>query len=656
MSEHQSIPGTGKAPGDARTPRDPRMSERDIYLFNEGTHYRLYDHLGSHMVTRDGVDGVSFGVWAPNAERVSCVGDFNNWRPGSHALARVGESGIWEGFIPGLEKGTIYKYHVESRFNMYRVNKADPFAVHHETPSATGSRVWNLDYTWNDREWMDTRGSKQRLDSPISIYEVHAGSWRLHTEDGGRLYSYDQLAAMLPTYAQERGFTHVEFLPLTEHPLYRSWGYQTTGYFAPTARMGPPQGLMTLIDALHRHNIGVILDWVPAHFPSDEHGLGYFDGTHLFEHADPRQGFHPDWKSLIFNYGRNEVRAYLISSALFWLDKYHIDGLRLDAVASMLYLNYSREDGEWVANQFGGRENLEAIDFLQTLNKEVYRCYPDVQTFAEESTAWPHVSKPVYDGGLGFGFKWDMGWMHDTLKHLGRDPVHRRYHYNELTFRGMYMHAEHYTLPLSHDEVVHMKGSLLGKMHGDDWQKRANLRLLLTNQWTQPGKKLLFMGCEFAQPSEWNEERQLDWHVLDDPRHAGILALVDRLNHLYKSIPALHELDADPAGFQWVEANDRDRGVLAFLRKGKSADQVVLCCFNTTPVPHHDVLLGVPSDGRWVELLNTDAEIYGGSNVGNRGAVEAFPMHHHDQPFSLRATLPPLGALVLAPESIAGSV
>ncbi len=625
----------------------PGMTPHDIHLFNEGTHYRLHQHLGAHLGVRDGKQGVAFGVWAPNAERVSVVGDFNDWQPRVNPLEPAQGSGVWEGFVEGLGRGTIYKYHIESRHNGYRVNKADPFGIHHETPPQTGSRVWDLDYTWNDDEWMKTRGKCQSLEAPISIYEMHIGSWKLSPADGGRTHSYEELADILPQYLADRGFTHVEFLPVMEHPLYRSWGYQTTGYFAPTSRFGTPQGFMHLVDKLHQKGIGVILDWVPSHFPSDEHGPGYFDGTHLFEHADPRQGFHPDWKSLIFNYGRNEVRAFLISSALFWLEKYHADGIRVDAVASMLYLDYSREEGEWIPNRQGGRENLEAIDFLQRLNTEVYRSFPDTQTFAEESTSWPRVSKPIYDAGLGFGFKWDMGWMNDTLRHLERDPLHRRYHHSELTFRGMYMHSEHFTLPISHDEVVHGKGSLYGKMAGDDWQKRANLRLLLADQWTQPGKKLLFMGCEIGQRTEWSEERQLDWEILEEEGHAGIQRLVDRLNELYTTVPALHELDASPEGFRWLEADDAERGILAYLRLGKSRDDAVICVFGTTPIPRHDVLIGAPATGYWQELLNTDAREYGGSGIGNLGGVWTRPVAHKGEPHLLRITVPPLGALIL---------
>jgi len=635
---------------------DPTPSEHDVYLFNEGTHYRLHRHLGAHPVERDGRLGVAFGVWAPNARAVSVVGDFNGWRPRANPLEPVGHSGIWTGFIPGMERGTIYKYHVESLHNGYAVNKADPFGFHHETPPATGSRVWDLEYDWRDAEWMATRHQRHRLESPISIYEAHIGSWMISPEHGGRIHTYEELAELLPAYLAERGFTHVEFLPVMEHPLYRSWGYQTTGYFAPTSRFGTPQGFMHLIDRLHQAGVGVILDWVPSHFPSDEHGPGYFDGTHLFEHADPRLGFHPDWKSLIFNYGRHEVRSFLISSAMFWLEKYHADGIRVDAVASMLYLDYSRNHGEWIPNRLGGRENLDAIDFLQRLNTEIYRAFPDVQTYAEESTAWPGVSKPVYEGGLGFGFKWDMGWMHDTLQHLSRDPLYRGFHHNELTFRAIYMHSEKYTLPLSHDEVVHGKGSLYGKMAGDEWQKRANLRLLLTNQWTQPGKKLLFMGGEIAQRAEWNEERELDWWLLEHAEHRGIQHLVDRLNRLYADEPALHELDASPEGFQWLEADDAEHGLLSYIRRARDPGEIVVCVFNTTPNVHHDVLVGVPWPGAWIELLNTDDERFGGSGVGNMGRVESRPIPHHHQPHVLRLTVPPLGALILKPEAAPGRI
>ena len=631
----------------------PLISEHDVYLFNEGTHFRLYNHLGARVVERDGTRGVVFAVWAPSAERVSVVGDFNGWQPRKNPMSMIGASGIWDLFIPGLDEGTVYKYHVESKSAGYRADKTDPFGFMHELPPKTASVVRGIAYDWSDGAWMARRGRTCRREDPISIYEVHLGSWRrVPGEHGGeesgpaRYLTYRELAETLPAYMQEKGFTHVEFLPVMEHPLYRSWGYQTTGYFAPTSRFGTPQDFMYLVDRLHQAGIGVILDWVPSHFPSDEHGLGYFDGTHLFEHADPRQGFHPDWKSLIFNYGRHEVRSFLISSAMFWLDKYHIDALRVDAVASMLYLDYSRREGEWIPNQQGGRENVEAIDFLQRLNTEIYRSFPDAQTFAEESTAWPNVSRPIYDGGLGFGFKWDMGWMHDTLKYLSRDPLYRKFHHHELTFRGLYMFSENYTLPLSHDEVVHGKGSLIGKMPGDAWQRRANLRLLLANQWTQPGKKLLFMGGELGQYSEWNHDSSLDWHLLESPEHAGIGRLVEQLNRLYRELPALHELDCSPEGFQWLDANDADRSIVAFMRKGRREGDEIVAVFNYTPVPRDGVGVGVPRAGQWLEILNTDASEFGGSGMGNLGRVHSCPVPLHGQPHRISVTVPPLGAIL----------
>ena len=624
----------------------PLISEHDVYLFNEGTHFRLYNHLGARVAERDGRRGVVFAVWAPSAARVSVVGEFNGWQPGAHPMRAIGASGIWDAFVPGLDEGAIYKYHVESKFNGYRVDKADPFGFRHERPPNTASIVAGLDYTWEDAEWMASRAERQRRTDAMSIYEMHLGSWRRKPEEGGRRLTYRELADELPAYLKDLGFTHVELMPVTEHPLYRSWGYQTTGYFAPTSRYGSPQDFMYLIDRLHRDGIGVILDWVPSHFPSDEHGLGYFDGTHLFEHEDPRQGFHPDWKSLIFNYGRHEVRAFLISSAMFWLDKFHIDGLRLDAVASMLYLDYSRREGEWIPNKHGGRENIEAIDFLQRLNIEVYRAFPDVQTFAEESTAWPNVSRPIYDGGLGFGFKWDMGWMHDTLKYLQRDPLYRKFHHHELTFRGLYMFSENYTLPLSHDEVVHGKGSLLGKMPGDDWQKRANLRLLLANEWTQPGKKLLFMGGELGQHAEWNHDASLDWSLLDDPGHAGIQRLVRQLNRLYRDEPALHESDCSPEGHVWLDANDVDRSIVSFMRRGSEPGAEIVAVFNYTPEPREGVCVGVPHGGVWQEVLNTDASEFGGSGMGNLGETRSTPVPAHGQPHRITVVVPPLGAVL----------
>jgi len=629
--------------------RVSRISDDDVFLFNEGTHYRLHEHLGAHLDTREGQDGVAFGVWAPNARSVSVVGDFNGWNPDSHHMSPRGGSGIWECFIPGLGEGTVYKFHVASHHRGYSVNKADPFGFMHEMPPQTASVVRGLDYTWGDDAWMRTRGETSGLDKPMSIYEAHVGSW-MHAEDEHRSLNYRELAPRLAEYVREHGFTHVEFLPVMEHPFYQSWGYQTTGYFAPTSRFGTPQDFMYLVDYLHQAGVGVILDWVPSHFPSDEHSLGYFDGTHLYEHEDPRQGFHPDWKSLIFNYGRNEVRAFLISSAVFWLEKYHIDGLRVDAVASMLYLDYSRREGEWIPNQFGGRENVEAIDFLRQFNSEVYRSFPDIHTIAEESTAWPNVSRPTYVGGLGFGYKWDMGWMHDTLQYMSRDSIHRRFHQNEITFRAIYQFSENYVMPISHDEVVHGKGSLINKMAGDEWRQFANLRLLLANQWLNPGKKLLFMGSEFAQRSEWSQDRGLDWHLTQHDSHSGIQRLVKELNRIYRNTPALHERDADPEGFRWVDGSDADNSVLSFLRVGADPDDVALVILHHTPQPLHNYIVGAPFGGVWREVLNSDAREFGGSGVGNYGRVEANPVPMHGQPASVTLTLPPLAALVLTPD------
>ncbi len=623
------------------------LSNDDLYLFNEGNHFRLYRHLGAHTATLNGVDGTQFAVWAPNAREVSVVGDFNGWNRSADQLRAHGNSGIWEGFIEGVKKGTIYKYHIKSHHNDYEVDKADPFAVHAETPPKTGSIVWDLDYEWSDDDWMSIRGKRNALDAPISIYEMHLGSWMRVPEDGFRSLSYREIAPKLVEHMQRTGFTHVEFLPIMEHPFFGSWGYQTTGYFSPSSRHGTPQDFMYLVDFLHQNGIGVILDWVPSHFPSDEHGLAYFDGTHLFEHSDPRQGYHPDWNSYIFNYGRDEVRSFLLSSALYWLDKYHVDGLRVDAVASMLYLDYSRKQGEWIPNEHGGRENLEAINFLQHLNREVYGEYPDVQTYAEESTAWPMVSRPIYVGGLGFGMKWDMGWMHDTLDYFSKDPIHRRFHHNELTFRLIYAFNENFVMPLSHDEVVHGKGSLIGKMPGDDWQKFGNLRLLFSMMFAQPGKKLLFMGAEIGQDREWNHDGSIDWDLLQHPLNEGVRRLVEDLNRLYRDEPALHELDFDHAGFSWLDPNDSENSVLSFARKARDSSDMVIAIFNCTPVPRHGYRMGVPEMGTWQEILNSDAEVYGGSGVGNYGEVETTPVPWHGQPRSLKLSLPPLGAIFL---------
>jgi 1,4-alpha-glucan branching enzyme len=592
---------------------------------------------------------VAFAVWAPNAEAVSVVGEWNGWVPGKDPLALQGGSGIWAGFVPGIGKGTVYKLHVRSRVHGYTVEKADPFGFHHETPPRTASIVWDLDYQWSDAEWMASRAARNALAAPISIYEVHLGSWRRDPADPRRLLSYRELAPLLAAHAVELGFTHVELLPVMEHPFYGSWGYQVTGFFAPTARQGTPQDLMFLVDTLHQAGVGVILDFVPAHFPSDEHGLGYFDGTHLFEHADRRQGHHPDWKSEIFNYGRHEVRSFLESAAMFWLDRYHADGLRVDAVASMLYLDYSRKPGEWIPNAYGGRENLDAIAFLRALNEDVYREYPDVQTYAEESTSWPMVSRPLYVGGLGFGLKWDLGWMHDTLHYLRHDPVHRKYHHNELTFRTMYAGSENFVLPLSHDEVVHGKGSLLDKMAGTDRARFANLRLLLAWTYAQAGKKLLFMGAELAQAREWNHEQSLDWHLLGDERHAGVAALVRDLNRLYRDAGALHAGDCQPGGFEWIDCGDAENGVVSLLRRGREADPPVVAVFNFTPVLRGGYRVGLPAGGRWRELLNSDARAYGGGGAGNLGGVEAEPVPWHGRPASAALTIPPLAAVFLAP-------
>jgi len=620
------------------------LTDLDIHLWAEGNHFRAYEKFGAHPAEQRGTPGTRFAVWAPNADQVSVIGDFNGWKAGADPLRTVGSSGVWEGFVPGVGPGAGYKYSIRNRQTGYRVDKSDPFAFAAEIRPQTASKVWDLSgYDWGDQDWMARRGAAQGLGAPIATYEVHLGSWRRVPGEGNRWLSYRELAAVLPEYVHEMGFTHVEFLPVSEHPFDGSWGYQTVGYFAPTSRFGTPQDFMLLVDALHRRGIGVILDWVPAHFPRDEHGLGYFDGTHLYEHADPRQGEHQDWGTFVFNFGRREVTNFLISNALFWLDKYHIDGLRVDAVASMLYLDYSRKQGQWIPNKYGGRENLDAITFLRKFNEQVYGEYPDVMTVAEESTAWPMVSRPTYVGGLGFGYKWDMGWMHDTLKYVALDPVHRKYHHNQLTFRMLYAFGENFVLPLSHDEVVHGKGSLLAKMPGDDWQKRANLRLLFGYMYTQPGKKLLFMGGEFGQWREWNHDASLDWHLLDEPGHRGLLRWVRDLNTTYRGEPGLHAHDCDPAGFEWIDANDSEASVLSFLRKGRAPADDVIVVFNFTPIPRHNYQLGAPRGGRWDEILNSDAPLYGGSGQGNFGCVTAAPVPCHGRPYLLTVTVPPLG-------------
>jgi 1,4-alpha-glucan branching enzyme len=621
------------------------LTADDGYLFNEGSHFRLYHKLGAHVLSEGDTYGTYFSVWAPDAERVAVIGDFNGWDDTRNLLVPKGQTGIWEGFFPGIGKGTLYKYRIASRLHCYRVDKADPFSFFNETPPKTASIVWDLHYDWGDHQWMGERHQINRLDKPMAIYEMHLGSWRRAGKDGGDSLPYRELAHQLADYLQQLGYTHVELMPIMDHPFFGSWGYQITGYFAPSGNFGTPQDLMYLIDYLHQRGIGVILDWVPSHFPADEHGLAYFDGTHLYEHADPRQGYHPEWKSCIFNYGRKEVQSFLISNALFWLDHYHVDGLRVDAVASMLYLDYGRKGGDWIPNQYGGRENLNAIDFLRRLNEAVYKHYPDVQTIAEESTDWPMVSRPNYVGGLGFGLKWDMGWMHDTLEYMQKDPVHRRFHQNNLTFRMLYAFHENFVLPLSHDEVVYGKGSLLEKMAGDDWQKFANLRALYGYMYAQPAKKLLFMGGEFAQRGEWVHDASLDWELLDYPAHAGVQHWVRDLNRFYRAEPALHEFDCESAGFEWIDCGDADSSVVSLIRKGKSTPTLVLAVCNFTPVPRQNYRIGAPQGGFWREELNSDGKEYGGSGLGNAGGVEAEPKSQHGRPFCLTLTLPPLAVL-----------
>ena len=622
------------------------LTPQDLYLFNEGSHLRLYDKLGSHPTTENGQAGFHFAVWAPGADYVSVVGDFNGWDVGKNRLHPIGSSGVWGGFIPGVQAGTLYKYHVASPGG-FKAEKTDPFAFTTELPPKHAAVTWDLSYDWHDGDWMADRKRHAAQDAPVSIYEVHLGSWMRAADPPYHSLSYRDVAPKLAAYCKDMGFTHVEFLPITEHPFFASWGYQVTGYFAATSRYGTPQDLMYLIDTLHQAGIGVILDWVPSHFATDEWALARFDGSACYEHADPKQGFHPDWGSFVFNYGRHEVRSFLLSSALFWLDKYHIDVLRVDAVASMLYLDYSRKDGEWVPNRYGGKENIDAIDFLRRFNAEVYQHFPDVQTFAEESTSWAMVSRPTYVGGLGFGYKWDMGWMHDTLKYAALDPIHRKYHQNDLTFRMLYAYNENFVLPLSHDEVVHGKGPLWDKGAGDEWQKYAGLRCLYGYMWGMTGKKLLFMGGEIAQRREWRVDESVDWHLLQYAPHEGVQRWVRDLNHFYAAEPAMHELDNQPGGFDWVDCSDANASVLSFVRRGKSTDDIVLCVLNFTPVVRHGYRVGVPLGGFWKEVLNSDAGAYWGSNVGNAGGAfaEAVPMH--GQPCSVALNLPPLGALFL---------
>ncbi len=628
------------------------LTEQDIYHFREGTYFRAYEKLGAHVLRAlptDGGAGTHFAVWAPNAAKVSVVGDFNGWQRGRHALKpRPDSSGIWEGSIENVGPGALYKYHIAAHGG-FRVDKSDPYAFHTEVPPRTASVVWDLAYQWHDAQWMGRRAQVNALNAPWSIYELHPGSWRRVPNEHNRSLTYRELAHAIGDYVTQLGFTHVELMPVMEHPFFGSWGYQVTGYFAPTSRYGTPQDFMYLVDHLHQRGIGVILDWVPSHFPTDEHGLARFDGTHLYEHADPRQGFHPEWSSSIFNYGRAEVRNFLASSALFWLDTYHIDALRVDAVASMLYLDYGRRAGEWIPNRFGGHENLETVEFVKQLNLAVYRDHPDTQTIAEESTAWPMVSRPIYLGGLGFGLKWNMGWMHDTLKYFQQDPLHRKYHHSRLTFSIWYAFSENFVLPLSHDEVVHGKGSLIGRMPGDEWQQFASLRLLFGYMWTHPGKKLLFMGGEFGQRREWQHDESLEWHVLQYPLHAGVQRWVRDLNQLYRGTPALHEQDFSEGGFQWVDCDDADTSVISFLRWSGGAEPALVVC-NFTPVPRERYQIGVPRGGRWRERLNSDAADYGGSGVGNLGALDAVAASAHGHAHSLNVRLPPLSVVVLTPD------
>jgi 1,4-alpha-glucan branching enzyme len=627
----------------------PLLTDFDLHLMCEGRHWRAYDKLGAHPRTIDGVSGVNFTVWAPNARGIAVVGDFNKWDGRRHAMRKHIPSGIWELFIPGMAVGDHYKFRVNQ--HGHTVDKSDPFGFAAEVPPCTASIVADLDrFTWSDTKWMERRRGANPLNEPLSIYEVHLGSWRRSPEDPDKWLSYRDLAAQLVEYCHKMGYTHVELLPVSEHPFTGSWGYQTVGYFAATSRFGTPEDFMYFVNTLHENGIGVILDWVPAHFPRDDHGLRRFDGTALYEHEDPRQGEHPDWGTLIFNYGRNEVRNFLLSNALFWLDKYHIDGLRVDAVASMLYLDYSRKDGEWIPNPYGGRENLEAISFLKEFNEQVHLQYPGALTIAEESTAWGGVSRPTSVGGLGFSLKWNMGWMNDTLRYMREDPIHRRYHHNELTFSMIYAFTENFSLPLSHDEVVHGKGSLLDQMPGDLWQKFANLRLLYGYMWTHPGKKLLYMGSDFGQWNEWNHDESLQWHLLQWESHQGIQNLIRDLNRIYRSEPALYQRDFSGDGFEWIDCQSSDESVLAFLRKGKDPNDQVLVCCNFTPVVRETHRVGVPQEMWLREIFNSDSEHYGGSNVGNFPGVAAEPIEWHGRPWSIQMRLPPLSVVVFKPE------
>jgi 1,4-alpha-glucan branching enzyme len=635
-------------PAPAEAPRS-LLTDFDLYLFNEGTHVRIYQKLGAHVATQDGKQGVAFAVWAPNADAVSVIGEFNKWDFEATPLEQRASSGIWEGFAPGIRQGTLYKYSIKPRFSIKRIDKADPYGFAAELRPSTASIVWDLDrYAWKDQEWRDRRSERQALQAPVSIYEVHLGSWKRAAETNGFL-TYRELAQQLAEYCQTMGYTHVQLMPITEHPYDPSWGYQTVGYYAPTSRFGTPDDFKAFVDVLHQAGLGVLLDWVPAHFPRDPHGLANFDGTALYEHADPRQGEHPDWGTKIFNYGRNEVRTFLVSNAVFWVEEYHIDGLRVDAVASMLYLDYSREAGQWIPNRYGGRENLEAISFLQRMNEVVHIECPGVLTIAEESTAYPQVTRPPYMGGLGFNLKWNMGWMHDTLAYISQEPIHRRWHHNELTFSLLYAYHENFVLPFSHDEVVHGKGSLLNKVPGDAWQKFATLRLLYAYMFGHPGKKLLFMGLDIGQGDEWSESKSIDWHLLQYPLQTGLQRCVADLNRVYRSQPALFEVDFDWHGFEWLESHDNENSVFAFLRRALDPkDEVAVVC-NFTPVPRYDYRVGVPTGGPWREILNTDSSLYAGGNIGNGGLVWARDEPWAGQQHSLQLTIPPLAAVYLKP-------
>ena len=625
----------------------PFLTDYDLHLLAEGTHYRNYEKLGAHLTRLNDEPGTRFAVWAPNAESVSVIGDFNGWYRESHPM-QSSDAGVWECFIAGVGQGALYKFHIASRVDGYRVDKADPYAYASEIRPQTASKVWDLSgYGWGDEDWMADRARHNAYDAPISVYEVHLGSWRRAPEEGNRWLTYREIAPLLADYVHEMGFTHVELMPVCEHPFDGSWGYQPVGYFVPTSRFGTPQDFMYFVDTLHQRGIGVIIDWVPAHFPKDDHGLGFFDGTHLYEHADPRQGHHPDWGTLIFNYGRPEVRNFLIGNALFWLDKYNIDGLRVDAVASMLYLDYGRKEGDWLPNRYGGRENIEAIDFLRKFNERVYVEYTDAMTIAEESTAWGMVSGPTHVGGLGFGFKWNMGWMNDMLQYMSQDPVHRRHHHSKITFSMIYAFTENFVLPFSHDEVVHGKKSMIGKMPGDEWQQFANLRLLYGFMFGHSGKKLLFMGNEFGQLDEWNHDESLAWHVLEHAPHLSLQRWVQDLNRLYRDEPALYEVDFEQEGFSWIDCSDTESSVVSFVRRARDpGDQLLFAC-NFTPVPRYYYQIGAPSGGYWQEVLNSDSAHYGGSDQGNQGSVKAKSEPKHGQQYSLHLTLPPLGVVVL---------